>query len=316
MESVTTPRTPTVMVVEDEQIVALDLQQMLGELGYEVVALASSADEAIAHAEQHRPDIVLMDIRIAGPQDGIETANVLHHRLGVPVVYLSAHSDRATLQRAKAAEPFGYLVKPVNPAHLATTLEVALHKHAEIGRQLRRLTRTLESVSQAAMRDELTGLLNRRGLAEQGGRAIEIARTTGRSLAIAYMDLNGMKAINDRLGHAAGDRLLRAFAKLLGEAFLVTDLTARLGGDEFVAVAVDYGEPDDGRALASRIQQRIVHARDPGAPHPLSASIGVAVFDPSQPCSFDELLRDADAKMYEAKNRRKLEGTQPIRRLV
>ena len=118
-----------VLIVEDESIVALDLQQTLAACGYDAFAVAATADEAMARAAERRPDIVLLDIRVKGRVDGIKTAQLLQDRFGVPIVYLTAHSDDATLARAKATRPYGYLLKPVKPGDLRSTIEIALYRH-------------------------------------------------------------------------------------------------------------------------------------------------------------------------------------------
>lgn len=125
-----TGRRYSVLIVEDERIVAKDLQQTLGGLGYDAFDIASSADEALSKASLRCPDVVLMDIRIAGALDGIDAAQVLRQRFGIPVVYLTAHADEATLERAKQTEPYGFLVKPLRVSELRSTLEIALHRHA------------------------------------------------------------------------------------------------------------------------------------------------------------------------------------------
>src|SRR6188768_2723619 len=95
----------SVLIVEDEQIVALDLQQTLQGLGYEALAIAATAEEAILRASERRPDLVLIDIRIKGKRDGIETAAVLRDRFSIPIVFLTAHADPGTVERAKLVEP-------------------------------------------------------------------------------------------------------------------------------------------------------------------------------------------------------------------
>src|SRR3989454_3181129 len=120
----------SILIVEDESIVAKDLQETLVNMGYDAFAVASSAEEAIARAAERRPDLVLMDIRIKGQRDGVETAKILREWFEVPVVYLTAHSDDATLKRAVKTEPFGYLVKPVNSAKVHGAIELALYKNA------------------------------------------------------------------------------------------------------------------------------------------------------------------------------------------
>ena len=124
-----------VLVVEDERIVGRDIQYSLRELGYDAYALASSADEAVKHCEARRPDIVLMDIRIRGAEDGIEAARRLRDTFDVPVVFLTAHADEATVERARRAEPYGYLLKPLHIAEVRSAIEVGIYKHANERRQ-------------------------------------------------------------------------------------------------------------------------------------------------------------------------------------
>jgi signal transduction histidine kinase len=114
------------MLVEDERIVAMNLSQRLGLLGYDVHAVASSGEEAIECARTAWPDLVLMDIRIDGPIDGIETAEQLNRIRPVPVIYLTAHSDEATLLRARDSSPFGYLLKPFSEREMHATIQMAL----------------------------------------------------------------------------------------------------------------------------------------------------------------------------------------------
>jgi CheY-like chemotaxis protein/TolB-like protein len=118
-----------VLIVEDESIVAHDLQQTLAGLGYDAYAVASSADQALARASEKSPDVVLVDIRIKGRMDGIEAARLLKQRFDVPVIYVTAHADDATLERAKQTRPHGYLLKPVKPAELKSAIEIAVFRH-------------------------------------------------------------------------------------------------------------------------------------------------------------------------------------------
>lgn len=118
-----------IMVVEDEAITVKDLQMTLQELGYEVPAVASTEKEAVQKAEEHKPDLVLMDIALDGEMDGIKAADQIRKRFDIPVVYLTAHADERTLESAKVTEPFGYIVKPFNDKELLSNIEMALYKH-------------------------------------------------------------------------------------------------------------------------------------------------------------------------------------------
>lgn len=121
---------PTILIVEDEVIVAADLENKLRRLGYAVVGAERSALTAVDTAKRERPDLVLMDIRLAGPMDGIDAAILMRRNLSVPVVFLTAHSDATTLERAGHAEAFGYILKPFHERELHTHIQMALYKHA------------------------------------------------------------------------------------------------------------------------------------------------------------------------------------------
>jgi diguanylate cyclase (GGDEF)-like protein/PAS domain S-box-containing protein len=118
-----------ILVVEDESIVAADIQDRLETLGYEVPVTVGWGEKAVELAGTLRPDLVLMDIQLKGRMDGVEAADQIRQRFGIPVVYLTANADHPTVQRAKVTEPFGYVIKPFEERELHTTIEVALYKH-------------------------------------------------------------------------------------------------------------------------------------------------------------------------------------------
>lgn len=121
----------SVLVVEDESIVAKDIQQSLTKLGYNVVGTASTGEKAIAIANEMKPDIILMDIMLKGPMSGIDTAAEIKKDLGIPVIFLTAYADENTLSKAKVTEPFGYIIKPFKEIDLHTSIEMALYKHSK-----------------------------------------------------------------------------------------------------------------------------------------------------------------------------------------
>ena len=147
----------SILVVEDEAVVAEDLQHRLGELGYDVAGWAASGEDAVQLAEEALPDLVLMDIRICGELDGIDAAHAIRERSDVPVIFVTAFADADTLARAKAVEPFGYIVKPFSDRDLETSIELALYKH-EMDRQRARLLKQLQQTN--AELDEQRGFLS------------------------------------------------------------------------------------------------------------------------------------------------------------
>jgi two-component system sensor kinase FixL len=131
MEPATDPPGPgRILIVEDEGIVACDIQSRLTRLGYEVCAIATSGKQAIEAAGQYRPDIALMDVVLQGDMDGVETAEAIDELYQIPVVFLTAFDDGATLQRAKRIKPLGYIVKPFSERELSIVMEIALHREA------------------------------------------------------------------------------------------------------------------------------------------------------------------------------------------
>lgn len=160
MTAAVQPKT-RLIVVEDEILVARDLQDRLTEMGYEVPEIAGTGAEALDLVERFRPDLVLMDVRIRGRIDGVETAERIRESHGTPVVYLTAYADDTTVSRAKITEPFGYILKPFQERELETTIEIALYRHnaerrlrqahAGLARQLREL-QARDRLVQAQMR--------------------------------------------------------------------------------------------------------------------------------------------------------------------
>ena len=143
-----------VLIVEDEALIARDLEATLQDMAYEVTGLAASSREALESASELCPDVVLMDIRLRGETDGIETADVLRQCFRVPVVYLTAHADDETLQRAARTRPYGYLVKPFQAAEVKSTIEIALHRHAvdtKLAERERWLSTTVQAISDAVI---------------------------------------------------------------------------------------------------------------------------------------------------------------------
>jgi len=418
-----------VLIVEDERIVAADLQRLLRELGYDAYATAASCSKALALAEDRPPEVVLADIRIEGSVDGIDTAIRLREQCGSAVVFLTAHTDDATVARARSAEPAGYLTKPVSAPAVKIAIEQALERrmreasmrareqaltdysldllsalnHLPVGVQLedagRRLVhvngafgsmfdlaedpatltgydgvefmervvqplcldskrfamltdclrqaqeltagdvislqdgRKLEvgyaPIERGGMRrgqlwmfrdisesererqdlvrsaagyrketlvDPLTGLTSRRGFFQLAPTFLQYVRCRKEQRRVLfYVDLDGLKTINDRHGHAAGDEAICAAARALRESFGVSDLLARLGGDEFVVLATIL--PADVERTTARLAARLDEFnRTVAPPYELAVSVGTAEYSAGE--SLDGLVSRADEAMY------------------
>jgi PAS domain S-box-containing protein len=141
---------PHILVVEDESIVALDIQNRLRRLGYIVPTTVASGPAALAKAAELQPDLILMDIKLKGEMDGIEAAEQIKARYGIPLIYLTAFADEATLQRAKSTEPLGYLVKPFEELELQATIRMAFYR-LQIERRLKDSEQKFRGIIENAM---------------------------------------------------------------------------------------------------------------------------------------------------------------------
>ena len=119
-----------ILLVEDEPVISLEIKRRLQKNNFDVIGTASTGEMAIRKATELAPDIILMDIMLAGDMDGIQAAEVIINDSNIPIVYLTANADRKTIDRAKLTGPFGYLIKPFHEKELVTTLEMALYKHS------------------------------------------------------------------------------------------------------------------------------------------------------------------------------------------
>jgi two-component system, cell cycle sensor histidine kinase and response regulator CckA len=239
-----TPEKPhSILIVEDERIVATDLQQTLTGMGYDASAIASSAQEAFGRASEKCPDVVLMDIRIKGQLDGIEAAAILRERFDVPIVYLTAYSDDPNIDRAMQTEPYGYLVKPVKAGELRSAIEVSLFRH-EMEKRLRERERwfstTLHSIADAVITVDLAGKVTYMNPAAEVLTGTRVADGVGRPArdVVRLLDTEARVQPDTPL-----DRALRERRNItLGEADLLgAGTTLRIIGDSASPV-VDEGE--------------------------------------------------------------------------
>ncbi len=151
---------PKIILVEDEYVIAMEIQDRLEKLGYDVCATIPSGEKAVEKIKDLQPDLVIMDIMLEGNMDGIETAEQIQNIMDIPVVYLTAYSDKETLERAKITQPFGYIIKPLEERELHSNIEIALYKHS-IEQKLKEneewLSTTLKSIGDAVITTDKKG---------------------------------------------------------------------------------------------------------------------------------------------------------------
>jgi len=174
-----------VLIIEDEMLVAEGIKDMLVRQGYEVPAIASSMEQALEKAEEVRPHIILMDIRLKGEKDGIDAALIIQNRFDIPVIYLTAYADEATLIRARATMPFGYIVKPVGRDVLHGGIQMALYRHSvetELRSHLRRLEKVVGEEGKHSVPDDLKEAL--RAINRLREEVVTALATTGEVIGI------------------------------------------------------------------------------------------------------------------------------------
>ncbi len=214
--------TAGLFLVEDDALVAGFLTECLAASGYRILGSTGFGEKAVELIPALSPDLVLMDIRLAGDLDGIGAALALRSRCNVPVIFLTGSHENETRNRACVAAPYGFVTKPVRRASLVASVEAALAR--------RRSERNeLAEVRRPACEDQLTGLPNRRHFLD---RVAIWSGGAGRSFAaVCLCDLDRFRAINETLGRDVGDGLLRRFASLLRAGG--SDLLCRVDGDRF-----------------------------------------------------------------------------------
>lgn len=246
----------------------------------------------LARIAEQAPDVLLLDSTLAPSFMSNMVIQVRYRMPDLPVVLLP--NIGALEQTSKLPDPRtgnGLDSGMIAADSIARTIRYA---EGQLG-----LQRTL---LQMALRDDLTGLHNRRGFTALATRYLQWARGTGQNLAMLFADIDGLKSINDRFGHGEGDRAISLTAASIKETFRRLDVTARLSGDEFVALIIEAPERSV-EMIRDRLQANLADRSAAERRYTLSLSVGVAHFDPDKPVTLQELMRQADAALYRLKHR-------------
>ena len=287
-----------IMIVEDEYIIAGHIQMSLEKMGYTTCPLVSSAEEALENIEVEKPDLVLMDIMLKGEKDGIEAANHIKSHYNIPVVYLTAYADEEILKRAKVTEPFGFLIKPFQYKELYSTIEMALHKH-QADQDMKAANQLLKELS---VRDELTGLYNRRHMSEIFEQEFYRAERYKTDLSCILFDLDFFKEINDTYGHAFGDHVICEFSACLKRLSRHPDFIFRYGGEEFLTL-LPHTDITGARIAAEKIcssWENKTHS-DGVQSATVTVSAGLASLRLHRPADWKQMVTFADKALYRAK---------------
>ena len=255
--------------------------------GHLAIKHACSLQAAQHELGQEDFDLILLDLELPdslGFATFIEIHNQSPYR---PVLVIAALDDPSLALRLLAAGAQDYLVKgETNTKRLVIAIQYALERQGII-----------EQLKQLSLVDELTSLLNRRGFFSLGKQHINIALRAERQLLLFYIDLDGLKHINDRFGHHEGDRALIKIADILKETFRSSDLIARMGGDEFTVLAIDAVQ-ESAENILNRLGNKLHTANLKNPVYNLSLSTGFARFDPQSATDLENMLIEADNALY------------------
>jgi len=297
-----------ILLIEDNPGDARLIRELLAETegGPFDVTLADCLEDGLGHLAPGAADVVLLDLLLPDSR-GLDTlARVVEKAPWVPIVVLTVLDDRDLAVEAVRQGAQDYLVKGETDGNLlARSVRYALErkeaqsKLAEANTRLEKANRRLEEL---ATTDELTGLWNRRRFLEILQHECRRAGRTGADLALAMLDLDRFKAVNDTFGHAFGDRVLAEVASVMRRAARSTDTVARYGGEEFMVLMPESSAAEALHA-AERIRTQIARrpvsdgTRDVG----VTASLGISALKDGGPGGPEHLIRRADAALYAAK---------------
>ncbi len=301
----------TVLVVEDQASLRAVLVAELRNAGVVDVLEAASGDKALDLFQLHRPDLVLLDIRLSDHNDGYWVAQQMREAEPggwTPIIFLSGLDSDLDVWRGIEAGGDDYLVKPVKPIVLVAKLR-AMRRLLDMRRRLVSLSQELHLANQRLNEmvevDALTGLVNRRGLDRILHNEIAAARREGEPLTLMLCDLDHFKRYNDSAGHLQGDACLKDVSRLLRDVCTrPRDVAARYGGEEFALILP--GTPRSGAMTFARALGKLLSVR--ALPHPnsplgptLTLSGGITTCVPDEGTSAEAMLMRADQALYAAK---------------
>jgi two-component system, chemotaxis family, response regulator WspR len=298
-----------ILIVEDDALLALDLKEILEEGGYHVLSIENSGSGALAFIASHKPTLVLMDIQLDGEMSGTAAAYTIAHSYDIPVIFVSAHADKATLEKAAKALPYGYIVKPYKEEDLYSSIEMALSKHKDEQlkkEEVHKLGEKNAILEELAITDALTGLYNRRYFDRRFFEEFERSKRDHQIFNLLIIDIDYFKLYNDAYGHAKGDETLQAVAACISRAFTrASDFAFRIGGEEFAAIFATTNEHDASDLASTLVKSvealQIEHHKSNVSKH-VTISAGLTSLEPNHQIVTSEIFNHTDKKLYQAKN--------------
>jgi len=282
------------LLVDDEAAVCEVLSIHLQRAGYSV-STCDTAEEGLEILRREQISTAVVDISLPG-MSGLEFARLLADDPNMIVVLMTGYDQDYSYETAIHEGASDFIVKPVRAPELQLRIERAQRaRRLELERD-----RFMHELQRLAITDSLTGLFNARHFSERLDSEIDRARRYGRSLSLVMLDIDRFKEINDRHGHAEGDRALAEFGRLLSDSIRRTDSAFRYGGEEFT-ILLPETDLDAAVAVADKIRDRVASEKLCGDVHePLTVSAGVTTLAPAEDA--DAFLQRADEALYRSKD--------------
>lgn len=280
---------PRFVVIDDDKILLHLVKSFIAMQGHDC-EVYSSAEEALDNLSERPCDVLITDIVMPGMKGLQLTKQVKLSWPDTNVIVMTGFIDDFSYDQAIEAGASDFIKKPFTMHEMMFRI-----KHVLLQKRLRDMSNT----------DELTGLLNRRGFFTIAQQQLKVVNRAKGQIALVFADMDKFKEINDQWGHQKGDEALVVMADILRHTFRESDLIARISGDEFALLLL--GSPEKYFSIIfDRLQKNIdAYNVTSGSMSKLSLSIGMAVYEHDQPCSIDELLKRADRRMYDQKQRKK-----------
>lgn len=286
-----------ILLVEDNPGDARLIKEALSEitkLCFELVHCETLA-QALEFCSKSIPDAILLDLGLPDSQ-GLDTVRRMHSAAQqVPIAVLTIRDEEELAMQSLHEGAQDYLPKSqISGALVWRALRYAMERQ-----------RVQLELLNLSLIDELTGLNNRRGFLALAEHHVKLANRSGMPFMVAFVDLDGMKKINDNFGHQEGNRALVEAANVLRDSCRRSDILSRIGGDEFAILIADVDE-DCGALVLRRIQQKLDSCNtNAGRRYALSLSIGIVAANVNEPADLEQLLNQADALMYAQKQKKK-----------
>ncbi|HEY5404655.1 MAG TPA: diguanylate cyclase [Pyrinomonadaceae bacterium] len=299
-----------ILIAEDETVSRRVLKMTLESWGHEVIEARDGAVALQILQNDSPPKLAILDLSMP-EMDGIKVCKQVRQNSSATPTYiilLTANTRKELIVTGLEAGADDYVTKPFDTDELHARVKVGMRMvdlQMSLAQRVAELELAQESLRNLSLTDDLTGLYNRRGFFALAKQQLSSARREGRHASLVYIDMDGLKRLNDTHGHEIGSRVIQEVGDILRETFRSSDLIARIGGDEFVVFETSNDQIDEGTDV-QRLQDNVTrHNAQQARDYEISLSIGVASMDSDSSMTLEELLKNGDKTMYQQKRNKR-----------